>query len=133
MNAKDWCDPDAGFSYLFARMSAVYGAQFSRNWADADPALVRETWKEVLGRFLTYRPSMDYGLAHMHPDRPPSALAFRDLCLRGPALPRPGQRVLEHNGAPQKPADPEARRKAIEALRVLRDKLAIKSKFEIEK
>jgi hypothetical protein len=28
-NPNDWCDVEAGFDYIFTRMSAIYGANFA--------------------------------------------------------------------------------------------------------
>lgn len=131
-SSVEFCTEDQGLDYVFAKMSAIYGAAFVRHWDGCDTALVRDTWKEMLGRFLTYRPSMDYALQHMDGDFPPSALAFRELCQKGPAVPRPGQKAIAHEPEPSKPVDPAARRRAIESLKALRSSLGITKKFEAE-
>lgn len=86
-NANDFCDADSGFDYIFGMMNAIYGAKFINHWQDIDPQLVRETWKKYLGRFLTYKPSLDFALEKLGKDFPPSAIAFRDLCNAGPDIP----------------------------------------------
>jgi hypothetical protein len=86
-NENDFCDADSGFDYIFGMMNAIYGSRFITHWQDVDPTLVRETWKRCLGRFLTYKPSLDFALDKLDKDFPPSALAFRDMCNQGPSIP----------------------------------------------
>ena len=83
----DFCDPEEGLDYIFGYMSAVYGASFTRHWERVDPGLVRSVWKKELGRFLTYKPSLDHALGQLPPNMPPSAIAFRNTCNGGPSIP----------------------------------------------
>jgi hypothetical protein len=87
-NKQDFCDADTGFDYIFGVMNAIYGSRFVTHWQDIDPALVRQVWKEKLGIFLTYKPSMDFALRHLDGDFPPSAIKFREYCNLGPSIPR---------------------------------------------
>ncbi len=84
---NEFFDPDDGFDYIFSVMSGIYGARFISHWSEVDPLLVRQIWKEQLGRFLTYRPSLDFALSNLHGEKPPSAITFRDLCNKGPTIP----------------------------------------------
>jgi len=84
---SDFCSQEHGLDYMFGKMSAIYGATFTRHWEGVDVALVRQVWKDECGRGLTYRPKLDYALKHMNPERPPSALAFAKLLNDGPAIP----------------------------------------------
>jgi hypothetical protein len=68
-------------------MSAENGASFTRHWEQVDPALVRSVWQKELGKFLTYKPSLEYALGHLPPNMPPSAIAFKNTCNAGPAIP----------------------------------------------
>jgi hypothetical protein len=86
-NENDFCDPDSGFDYIFGMMNAIYGSRFITHWQDVDPNLVRQTWKQYLGKFLTYKPSLDFALGKLDKDFPPSAIAFRDMCNQGPFIP----------------------------------------------
>ena len=79
---SDFCQPEQGLDYIFGKMGAIYGAAFMRHWDGVDINLVRQTWMEILGRYTTYRPIIDWALNHMNPDYPPSALAFKELCLK---------------------------------------------------
>jgi len=60
-----------------------------------NPELIRTVWKEQIGKFLTYRPSMDFAIQHLNSDFIPSAIKFRDLCNAGPNIPT-NQIKLEH-------------------------------------
>jgi len=86
-NQNDFCDADSGFDYIFSTMNAIYGARFETNWQNVDPQIIRQVWKERLGRFLTYQPSLDYALAHLKGEFPPSAVTFREMCNAGPNIP----------------------------------------------
>lgn len=83
----DFCQPDDGLDYIFVMMGAIYGASFNRHWDGMDLGVVRQVWKEKLGRFLTYKPSLDFALDKLKGEFPPSAITFRDLCNQGPAIP----------------------------------------------
>ncbi len=83
----DFCTPDQGLDYIFARMGAIYGAAFTRHWEHVDLSVVRQTWGELLGKYCTYKPSMDFALGAMNASFVPSALAFRELCAQGPRIP----------------------------------------------
>jgi predicted chitinase len=84
---SNFCETEYGFDYIFGRMSAIYGNDFARKWDGIDANLIRQEWINTLGSFLTYRPSMDYALAHIDPARPPSSLQFRKIFQDGPAIP----------------------------------------------
>jgi|GEM_PF-1140841 hypothetical protein len=129
-SSADHCTEDEGLDYIFGYMAAVYGTAFTRNWDGVDPGLVRGVWRDQLGRFLTYRPSLDYALRAMHPDFPPSAIAFRDSCNKGPAVPRQGEQAIAYD--PNVKINPEAKRRGMEALAALRGKLGLRQKFEAE-
>jgi hypothetical protein len=118
MNPNEFCDIDAGFDYIFTRMSAIYGANFARHWDGIDLVNVRAEWQKQLGSFLTYRPSMDYAIDRLNPDFVPSAIKFREFCNAGPAIPR-DEKQIEYNPTP---VDPEVVRKAKENLAKLRGK-----------
>ena len=83
----DFCTQDEGLDYIFGRMMAIFGAPFTRHFDGIGPDLVRSEWKNQLGRFLTYRPSMDYAISRLEGDYIPSAIKFRNLCNAGPEIP----------------------------------------------
>ena len=117
-NPNDWCDVDVGFDYIFTRMSAIYGANFARHWDGIDLVNVRTEWQRQLGKFLTYRPSMDYAIDRLNPDFVPSAIKFREFCNAGPAIPR-DELQITHN---PKPVDPEVVAEARRKLKEMRAK-----------
>ena len=112
------CTQDEGLDYIFGRMSAIYGAAFLRHWEGVDLELVRQEWKQQLGRFLTYRPSMDYAIDRLKGEFPPSAITFREFCNAGPNIPT-NQAQLEYN---PKPVDPEVVAEARRKLKEMRAK-----------
>jgi hypothetical protein len=83
----DFCQAEEGLDYIFGRMSAIYGAAFLRHWEGVDHNLVRQEWANQLGRFLTYRPSMDFAIDKLNEEFVPSAIKFRILCNQGPEIP----------------------------------------------
>lgn len=83
----DFCTQDEGLDYIFGRMLAIFGASFNRHFDGIDPGFVRDEWKNQLGRFLTYRPSMDYAIDRLDGEFVPSAIKFRNLCNAGPDIP----------------------------------------------
>jgi hypothetical protein len=83
----DFCTQDQGLDYIFARMMAIFGTPFNRHFDGIDPDFVRQEWKNQLGKFLTYRPSMDFAIAKLDGEFIPSAIKFRNLCNSGPEIP----------------------------------------------
>jgi hypothetical protein len=83
----DFCQPDEGLDYIFGYMQAVYGASFTRHWEQVEPEFVRSVWMKELGRFLTYKPSLEFALSRLPANMPPSAAAFKKTCNAGPAIP----------------------------------------------
>jgi hypothetical protein len=68
-------------------MMPIFGAPFNRHFDGLDPDFVRQEWKNQLGKFLTYRPSMDFAIAKLDGEFIPSAIKFRNLCNAGPDIP----------------------------------------------
>ena len=80
------CDPEDGLDYIFVKMSGIYGAAFMRNWEGLDMLVVRQVWAQELGRYLIDKKILDFALNNLPPDRPPSAIAFRNLCKESPDI-----------------------------------------------
>ena len=97
---SDFCKPEEGLDYLFARMGAIYGATFIRHWEGVNVEIIRDTWLDILGVYATYRPSMDAALKLMDATYIPSALTFKKLCEVGPKIPFKPHAVI---GFHQKP------------------------------
>lgn len=83
----DFCNPHFGVKYIFSKMSIIYGTMFRTHWCDMDKQSVVDTWADVLDRYATYRPSMDFAIKNMDSKFIPSAIAFRELCTQGPRIP----------------------------------------------
>ena len=118
----DFCKPDEGLDYVFGRMMAIFGASFNRHFDGIDPQLVRQEWKHQLGRFLTYRPSMDYAIDHLDGDFVPSAIKFRELCNAGPRIPVKPDRTLEYQKPEQSTVQgmSEGRRRLAELRKMMK-------------
>jgi hypothetical protein len=113
---SDFCSPDEGLDFLFSYMAAVYGASFVRHWDGVESGVIRQVWREQLGRFVTYRPSMEYALAHLPANFPPSAIAFRNLCNGGPRIPDKPNTLLANQSLSTK-TTPEVRERELAAIR----------------
>lgn len=106
---------DDGLDYIFAYMGAVYGASFTRHWEGNNPDIVRDVWKEILGRFLKHKESLDFALQNLPPDFPPSAIAFKNLCNAGPMISR--RVVIPYQPPPDPVVDPEVKETALKRIR----------------
>lgn len=78
--------PTSWVDALFARMTLRYGAAFMRQYGDADPALVKADWADVLDGLRGE--AIGYALRYL-PVEPCTAMRFRDLARAAPppALP----------------------------------------------
>lgn len=119
----DFCKPDEGLDYIFGRMLAIFGASFNRHFDGIDPEFVRDEWKKQLGRFLTYRPSMDYAIDRLDGEFVPSAIKFRNLCNAGPDIPaKPVLQIEKQMTQAQKDAIEHHKAKAREWLAKMKAK-----------
>ena len=83
----DFCKPDLGVKYVFAKMGIIYGSMFRTHWGDMDKQSVIDTWVDILGRYATYRPNLEFAIKNMDKTFIPSAIAFRDLCSQAGRIP----------------------------------------------
>ena len=95
-SASDFTSPDNGLDYVFGKMGAIYGAQFTRHWDNVDASLIRQTWKELLGVYATYKPSLDFALSAMNDKYIPSALEFKNLCVQAGRIPVKPENTITH-------------------------------------
>ena len=93
---SDFTTADNGLDYVFGKMGAIYGATFTRNWESVDLGLVRQTWKEMLGIYATYKPTLDFALNSMDRKFVPSAIEFRELCREAGRIPVKPEATLTH-------------------------------------
>ena len=119
----DFCTQDEGLDYIFGRMLAIFGASFNRHFDGIDPGFVRDEWKNQLGRFLTYRPRMDYAIGRLDGEFVPSAIKFRNLCNAGPDIPvKPVLRIEKQMTQAQKDTIEQHKAKAREWLAKMKAK-----------
>jgi len=90
----DFCTIDQGLDYIFGRLGAIYGAAFTRHWDGVDLSMVRQTWGELLGRYATYKPNMDFALKNMG-KFVPSAIEFKELCSQAGRIPDKPHTMIE--------------------------------------
>ena len=114
----DFCTADQGLDYIFGKMGAIYGAAFTRHWDGVDLGLVRGTWKEMLGVYATYKPTIDFALNSMDKSFVPSAIAFKDLCSQAGRIPVKPERTITHQSTQEEiEKNAKARDEAIAAIR----------------
>lgn len=119
----DFCTQDEGLDYIFGRMLAIFGASFNRHFDGIDPGFVRQEWKNQLGRFLTYRPSMDYAISRLDGEFIPSAIKFRNLCNAGPDIPvKPILQIEKQLTQAQKDIIEQHKKKAREWVNMMKAK-----------
>lgn len=117
----DFCKPDDGLDYIFGRMMAIFGSSFARHFDEVDPQLVRQEWKNQLGRFLTYKPSMDFAIDNLDGNFVPSAIKFRNLCNAGPQIPvKPVPQITKQRTQAEIAATEAAKEKAKRLLAELK-------------
>jgi hypothetical protein len=95
-SASDFTTPDNGLDYVFGKMGAIYGASFTRHWDNVDPSLIRQTWKDLLGVYCTYKPTLDFALNSMNTKYIPSALEFKELCSQAGRIPVKPEATITH-------------------------------------
>lgn len=109
-------NPDDGLDYIFARLSAIFGATFTRHWDGIEPELIRQEWKRQLGKFLINKASLDYAIDRLDGEFVPSAIKFREFCNAGPAIPR-DELQISHNPTPVDPKVVEEAKRKLAELR----------------
>ena len=95
-SASDFTSADNGLDYVFGKMGAIYGASFTRHWDGVDLSLVRQTWKEMLGVYATYKPTLDFALNSMDKSFIPSVIAFKELCSHAGRIPVKPEATITH-------------------------------------
>jgi len=65
---SDFLTIDQGYAYLIAKLTAFYGNRFLTNFQGIDPRMMKETWVDILGKQLTYKPKIDHVIRSLDPD-----------------------------------------------------------------
>jgi hypothetical protein len=64
---------------IFARLSAIYGSEFTHKWSDVDNDEMKRTWASILGGFNAEDIAMAIKACHALP-KAPNAPEFAALC-----------------------------------------------------
>jgi hypothetical protein len=102
--------PVKAIDRLFERLSATYGAAWTRQWADVPVNDVKSAWGHELSGFGDL------------PERCPNVIEFKNLCRRAPEKERPR--------LPEPKANPERLKKELSKLGEARKEIASKSKYD---
>lgn len=120
--------PEHVVTRLFAKMLDLYGAKFSRMWADSDAASMKRTWAIAL-----YRVKPDdfrRGMGRLfHTKDAPTLPEFLALCQQPDALPYAAGPALTDEATP---TPREQARELTTALRTLTTKLTARSHASID-
>lgn len=103
---------------LFERLSATYGAAWTRQWVDVPINDVKSAWAHELQGFANHLQSIAWGLENL-PERCPNVIEFRNLCRRAPAPDLPK--------LPEPKADPERLKQELAKMGNIRAKVATAS------
>lgn len=105
--------PTKAIDRLFERLSATYGAAWTRQWADVPINDLKAAWAHELAGFAGNLEALAWALENL-PERCPNVIEFRNLCRRAPApeLPR----------LPEPKADPERLKLELSKLGAVRAK-----------
>jgi hypothetical protein len=103
--------PVKAIDRLFERLSATYGEQWNRQWANVPIVDVKTVWAHELAGFAGQLEALAWGLENL-PERCPNVIEFRNLCRRAPApeLPR----------LPEPKANPERLKQELSKLKDIR-------------
>ena len=124
---SDFCSVEDGLDYTFAVLGAIYGAAFNRHFEGMNHDVVRKVWADQLGRFVTYKPSIDYAIKRCSPDFPPSAIKFCDFCNAGPDIPvKPLPRIERKPTLHEQMATAKAKHEALNKLAELKKQMSNK-------
>ena len=77
--------PSPWVDALFARLGAIYGAAFLRQYDGYSVEAVRATWADELGHLADKPHAIKHALENLPRDFPPNVLQFRALAARCPS------------------------------------------------
>jgi hypothetical protein len=94
---SDFCTQDEGIKYIFKMFSIIYGNKIATHWGDMNITTVMNTWKGMIGNYLTYRPSLDFALQNLDPKGfVTNPMAFKELCSQAGRIPIKPEATLTH-------------------------------------
>ena len=69
---------------LFNRLSATYGADWTRQWANIPISDIKTAWGHELAGYVSHLSAIAYALDNL-PERCPNVIQFKNLCRAAPA------------------------------------------------
>lgn len=105
--------PNNWVDRIFAKLTLVYGTDFTRRWEGLNVDDVKADWARELAMYQQAPASITYALENLPENKPPNVLQFRALCRAAPN--RPVTPRLEHSSG--KTVEPEALSEIVQQLR----------------
>ena len=94
---SDFMSKDEGIKYLFNMLSIIYGARITNHWGEMNLNAVMNVWKEMIGGYLTYRPTLDFALQHLDANSfIPTPMAIKQLCNQAGRIPVKPEATITH-------------------------------------
>ena len=95
---KDFCSMDEGIQYVFTMFACIYGSKFANHWGNnVDINSIMEIWKNMIGSYLTYKPSLNWAIKNLEPNSfVPTPMMFFDLCKQAGRIPVKPERTITH-------------------------------------
>jgi hypothetical protein len=99
---SDFCTKEDGILYVFKMFSIIYGARFTSHWGEMNVNSVMDVWKNMIGNYLTYRPTIDFALKNLDSSGfVVTPMAFIELCKQAPRIPVKPERTITHQPTQQ--------------------------------
>jgi len=105
--------PTKAIDRLFERLSATYGADWTRQWVGVPITDVKTAWAYELSGYANRLEALAWALDNL-PEHCPNAIQFRNLCRMAPAPEAPR--------LPEPKADPERLKRELSKLGEIRAK-----------
>ena len=94
---EDFCTQQAGIQYVFTMFSVLYGSKFASHWGNLDTNAVMEIWKDMLGKYLTYKPTLKWAIQNLGTSPfVPTPMMFFDLCKQAGRIPIKPEATITH-------------------------------------
>ena len=94
---SDFCTEDEGIKYVFKMFSIIYGSKITNHWGGMNVNVVMDTWKNMIGKYLTYRPTLDFAINNLDPKGfVTNPMAFKELCAQAGRIPVKPEATLTH-------------------------------------
>ena len=93
----DFISRDEGIQYVFRKFSIIYGSRFASHWENMSMAAVMATWMDMIGNYLTYRPTLDFALNNLDSKGfVTTPMAFKELCSQAGRIPVKPERTITY-------------------------------------